>query len=496
MLTLSPPPGLNSDDSTFSVPEAWADSNGCRFRLGKPEAIGVSSTELTLPNAGTDGSCRSIFCFDRNGTVMVAYGRVESLYIGSGLAAPSDRTPVGFTAASAGWCFAAWGSTLLACPSFGATEDSGGSNSRGPLYEQSGSGVATEVTEAPDQINYMLVTQQRQVMALGCNEVGGTFNGRCIRVSDLEDYSSAGSWTPTSTNNSDEIVLDGPGDIVAGANLGAFVIVWTTAGLYWGQYIGDPGQTYRFDRVAENCGLLGVQAFTVVDQTAYWLGIDLQFRRWTPGGAVEIIECSIWRDFIDNFNPSNMRDRLIMGADTRQQEIWTFYVDTRDNPNGENSRYLTFNYITGDWFRGQFGRTAWHAGGLAKLAISSGGNSVLTATSASVIHKHDAINVGFEAGYIQTSDFYLDKSQRRMMIRGIVPDFDDQDVDVSLTLYVRDRPKSSATTKGPYTITTAATKKDFRASGKIVAAKFSWEAGTGAVRFGTPLFDVVPLGER
>jgi hypothetical protein len=83
------------------------------------------------------------------------------------------------------------------------------------------------------------------------------------------------------------------------------------------------------------------------------------------------------------------------------------------------------------------------------------------------------------------------------MIRGIYPDFEYQDADVSLTLYTRNFPQGAETTKGPYTLATGADRKDFRVSGKIAAARFSTASGaTPGFRLGKPVFDAVPLGER
>ncbi|MGQ0559875.1 MAG: hypothetical protein ACT4OE_09880, partial [Sphingosinicella sp.] len=90
----------------------------------------------------------------------------------------------------------------------------------------------------------------------------------------------------------------------------------------------------------------------------------------------------------------------------------------------------------------------------------------------------------------------LDESQRRIMIRSVSPDFDDQVGDVSLTLYVRDRPQASATTKGPFTLSTSTTKKDLRASGRLVAVKLAGSAAGTFARLGKVLFDVVRMGER
>jgi hypothetical protein len=102
---------------------------------------------------------------------------------------------------------------------------------------------------------------------------------------------------------------------------------------------------------------------------------------------------------------------------------------------------------------------------------------------------------GTTDSYIQSADFYLDESQRRTMIRHCIPDFEYQTTAVSLRLYMRDRPQSSAVTKGPYLLEATDTKRDFRASGKIAAMRLTTSANTGW-RLGKLLFDVVPLGER
>ena len=83
---------------------------------------------------------------------------------------------------------------------------------------------------------------------------------------------------------------------------------------------------------------------------------------------------------------------------------------------------------------------------------------------------------------------------RRMMLRGVVPDFQGQTDSISLTVNVGDYPHSTKTAKGPYALADGATKKDFRASGRVMSVKLS---GTeGYMRLGKPTFDTVPMGER
>ena len=98
--------------------------------------------------------------------------------------------------------------------------------------------------------------------------------------------------------------------------------------------------------------------------------------------------------------------------------------------------------------------------------------------------------------FIKTSDQYLGDAEQLLQIQGIWPDFESQQGNASLTVYVRAYPQATQVTKGPYTLTTAASKKDFRASGRIAAIKFSGSASPTFVRVGKPTFQAVATGLR
>lgn len=481
-----PPPGINSDDTTFSQEGRWADGNNVRFRLGKPETVGGLVSKFDLGSGGAV----DLFAFIRSGTPTIAYGLSADVLIGTALTSATNRLSVG--AVNSGFSFAAWGNTLLAA-CYGEK-----------LYDQSGTSSAAEVTEAPDRIDAgILVTPERQVLAFATNEVGGTWNGLCIRGSDLEDYSSAGSWTPAASNNAFEHILDGPGVIVAKAQIGPYVAVWTTGALYLGQFIGDPAQTYRFDKVAEVPAPMAKRAVTQLNGVVYWMGVDLNLRAWAPGGQPTVIPCPIMHDARPSMADvaTNQKFAYLI-ANTAFNEVWFCYNDTRDVGFTTATRYLAYAVdestlaSSAVWFRGHLERSSMLDSELVRAIDTTTGLSVLGAASDGEVYLHENKTTSISGAYIQSADFYLDESQRRMMIRSIVTDFEAMAGNVALTLYVRDRPLSSATTKGPYTLAEGAPKKDFRASGKIVSAKFAASSTATLMRLGKPLFDVVPLGER
>jgi hypothetical protein len=471
------PPGIVSDNTTFSDTGQWSDGNNVRFRLGKPETIGGWSL---LRAFGANIAEMLSFRFD--GSFYTAYAGDTKLYVGAALAAPADCTPSPAPSSTPNWSLAAFGETLLAAPRLGS------------LYElpEADTPPATKVTQAPAQIVRMLVTPQRQVLAFGCNEeVSTTFNSLCIRGSDLETYTD---WTTTSTNNAFETILDGGGQILDAALVGTNVAVLTSNGLYQGLYIGDPGQAYRFDRVDAAAGVFFTGCCVSHGGRLYWFGTDMNFYRWSPGALPEMITCPIIKDCIDN-----LAGFPTMGVLPAYDEIWLLYSDTRDGVSGfVRSRYIAFSISESAlaqrlvWFRGQLARNSISRPG--DLGFLLGGRAVLMGDNAGNVYKHDVSTSGPTTSFIQSADQYINSGRTRVMVRGVAPDFEQQSGDVSLTLYTKDRPQSTAVTKGPYTLTAGAAKKDFRASGMIVSMKLS--ASAKSWRLGKPVFDCVTTGGR
>ena len=102
------------------------------------------------------------------------------------------------------------------------------------------------------------------------------FNPLCIRWSDIEDNTA---WAETTANNAGEWILESGGRIVCARVIGEYVLVWTTVSLFLGTFIGDPGQTWRFERVGANCGAIGPNAPVVSSQNSAWIAPDGQL--WT-----------------------------------------------------------------------------------------------------------------------------------------------------------------------------------------------------------------------
>jgi hypothetical protein len=492
----SPPPGINSDDTTFSAQGRWADGSNVRFRLGKPETVGGSNGIAAGASGATALLAHKVMAVGITPTVgyLLSAGTttlIAFVFPSSGSLSSADVTPASGWSGTLGNSLSMWGTTVLV------------SNSQGKMFAQSGSSQATLVAAAPAKMIASVVTPQRQAIALGCNEeISTTFNTRCIRGSDLEDYTN---WTTSATNNAFEYILESGGDIVTGGIVGDNLVVWCTAAMWLGQFIGDPSQTYRFEKVSD-VGCVSLHGFAVHDQSVYFLSDDFRLRVWAAGAEPVEIPCPILNDFTAYCSDTN-RSKIHLVYVSKYQEVWIFYPDTRDGGSA-CSRYIAYSIAesaaaqTPVWFRGVLARGA-SLDAPALTGVSTGvgqyQSALIAADAGSTqIYADDSkagTSVAISGAYIQSAGFSLNNSQIRVMVRGIIPDFEYQTGDVSLTLYMRDRPQSTAVTKGPYTLTNSATKKDFRASGKIMAVKLS-TASAVAFRLGKPLFDTVILGER
>lgn len=497
------PPGIISDDTTFASEGRWADGNNMRPWRGTMETIGGWSKMTD----SLSGVCRNVLPWTQNdGTQVTAFGTHTKLYAYSG-GALFDITPAsGFTAGaedgaggpgwSAGdygegdygeasladyfpltWSLANWGQNLLACPR----------NQTIFVWENNTANDAAAIANAPDNITFMFMdSTRRKIFALGCNEeVSNTFNPMCIRMCKAEDYTD---WTTNTNDDVEERILPGSGRLVGGGCIGEYYVAWTDTGLYWGEYVGLPNQVTRWTSVDTNCGLIGPNAFYILNQTAFWITPDYQFYTWTPGAPPTLIQCPIRNAFKDNVAVGQFEKIAATGVG-QYGEVWWFYPDARDGL--ECSRYVALSTIDGTWFRGEMARSACCDAGPTQAPIF--------VTSDGTVYWHETgqtADGGALECSITSADQYIEEAARFLLIRGLWPDFEDQQGAISLTVNLRKWPQANTVyTKGPYSLPANVSKKDFMASGRVASVTFSGNSSPCFFRLGKPVWDAEVAGE-
>lgn len=502
------PPGIDSNDTPYAASGFWADCDKVRFWQRHAQPIGGWEK---LVGDQMDGVCRSVLPWSdttASSALNVAFGTNTKLYVWVG-GELYDITPSsGFTAGAADgtggagygsgaysvgnysepstdaffpltWSLSNWGGNLIANPRgqgiFGWDNDTGT--------------PAAALTNAPANVTYALVAPQDQVFALGCNEEsGGSFNPLCIRHSSVRDNTV---WNTAPDTTAREYVLPGGGRIVAGRVMSNYLLVWTNHSLFLGTYIGSLEQPWRFDKVADRCGLLAPNAAIVVGQKVFWLGSDYQFYTYSLGGTVLPVTCPILTDFVDNIAGSQF-DKIIASSISKFSEIRFDYPDARDGI--ENSRYVALVVADGDagsWSRGTLARTAFVDAGPSDFPIG------VDPDGYAYWHErgHTADGGAF-SWYVETADTYLDENNITFC-RQLWPDIKDQVGPVSVTFTTTLWPQDpEPRTFGPYALAPSDRRLDFRASGRLIRTKFSGSSAPTNARIGKFVFDLVAGGRR
>jgi hypothetical protein len=505
-IPLLPPPGLNSDDTAFAQPMRYIDLDNVRFIGGKPQPIGgwtkYFSDQIT-------GICRNVLAwYDLDGALNIAIGTHTNLYVYVG-GALNDITPVGLAAGAengaggsgfgAGdygegdygegnpveyfprtWSLDTWGENLIASPREGTIY----------VWENDPAQVATVIANAPDRCTAVMVTPERQIIALGCNEESsGTFNSRCIRGCNIGDYDD---WTTSSNDNVFEHILEGTGgNVVSGRMVGEYVGVWTDRGLFMGEFIGAADETYRFTLQTSNAGLRGPNAVQIYQKRAWWLSPDYQFFTWAPGEAPALVPCPIRDDFRQNIAAGQF-DKIAATSISQYGEIWWFYPDSRDGT--ENSRYVSISTAVAYgqpfvWSRGTLARSACTDSGPTRNPIFIGADGFSYSHEDGFDANGSALNWSFTISLPS-----LDEGGRFIQLSALEPDILDQMGAVTFSLALRKYPASTARTKGPFTIGVGAERKHFLASGRVAEITFSGNSAPSYARFGKPVLIGVATG--
>lgn len=376
------------------------------------------------------------------------------------------------------WSLAAWGQTLMASPRGGTIYN----------WTNNLAARATPLANAPRQITAMLVATQDQIFALGCSEeVSGVLNPRCIRHSSVRN---ATEWHTDTDTTAREYILPGGGRIVSGRVMGDYLLVWTDASLFLGQFIGSLDQPWRFTKVGDHCGLVGPNAPVVVGQQAFWISPDRQFYSYGLGGAVAPIPCTIGTDFAENLAASQS-DKIAGSSVGERGEVWWYYPDQRDGT--ENSRYVALSVAgtdIGAWFKGVMARTASADAGPSQYPCRT--------TAEGNIYWHERGNTadgGPLPWFIESTDLMMGE-ERAMLINSMKPDFQGQVGALTVSVTTRDEPQGAVLTDRSYTVAPGQRKVDMRNTGRYARVRYEGATAPAACRIGLPVYEIQPAGGR
>jgi hypothetical protein len=234
---------------------------------------------------------------------------------------------------------------------------------------------------APNQTNLIVIFSTYQfIVSLGSTPYDPTgfspaFNPMLVRWSD---QSVAAEWTPTTFNQSGEVLLANGSYIIGASVARQELLIWTDKALYSMQYVGAPF-VFGFTTLMDNISIMSPNAMITVNNITYWMGVD---KFYTYSGNVQPLPCTIRQYIFSNLN-STQSYQVVCGHNEEFSEVWWHYPSAGSNT---NDSYVTWNYIDNNWAFGTMNRTAWYDTPLSPypLAAISTQNSYLTAAITAV----------------------------------------------------------------------------------------------------------------
>jgi len=371
------------------------DTNNYRFEHTS------TATSTAGPGGGTSGTIvYEINSGNANNAAIGGYG--VGPYGGGGYGVAGATTYVSKIRV---WSLQRWGEDLLASPN-GRT-----------LYwwdRTNGTGTrATEVTQAPDNIEHMIVLgDDRTVMALGMNPAGGGNQDKMLYGwCDAEDFTT---WVAAPDNSAGSRRLDDGSRIVTGVLTTGGVNVFTDTALYFLQNVGPPYYFGAPRHVAGGLSIMGANAAVDVDGVTYWMGFGNFYV--AEGGVVRAMPCDVWTEVFENYNKSQS-DKCFAGSITARNEIWWLYASAASS---EPDRYVVYNYLLNCWYTGTMNRTMLVDSNVLKFVpIGLQGGYVYLHESGVDDHT-SALTAYIESHGIRVAG----ESGLFMLVNDMVPDFD------------------------------------------------------------------------
>lgn len=444
---------------------------------GEYEIQTVSTNSYTIlvssnASSGASGGGNVNFIYDINcgfADTAFANGYGTGGY-GQGGYGTTGTTSVTFQART--WALSHYGQQLLANP-YGGTIY---------VWDPTTGGRAYPLYNAPTNINYMFVTSERFVFALGVSSTGTAMT---VAWPDQEDYTD---WTSTATNTANEgRTLQEGAYLVGGCTVRDGVsLVFSNDCAYAFTYTGD-NSVYATSTQGINAGLIGPLALCVVGGVAYWMGYS---ELWSWNGNVIPLPSDDIRDFIYRDINVVQAAKFVVGSNIAKKEVWGFYCSADSD---EIDRYWIYHIDQSCFSSGTLVRTSWIDRGLFSYPIAADSDGYVYYQE----YGNDAYGAAIDS-YIEVSPVEVAKGDRSIDVFTLIPDFERQTGQVNFSINSQYYPQETATVYGPYTIEDDAStpRVDLRINGKLIGFKIESNVIGGDFRLGLPRIEAQPAGAR
>ena len=352
----------------------------------------------------------------------------------------------------------------------------------------------------------MVSDNSRHVICFGANTLGSAVQDPLlIRFSSSESLTD---WTPTATNTAGDLRIGSGSKFVTALETKREIMVFTDTSLHSMQFIGPPF-TFGINALATGITIMGPNAAVAIEDSIFWMG---EGSFYTYQGGTKALPCTVKEQVFFDFN-YGQKDKVYAAHNSEFTEITWFYCSNTNSVanggDGQNNKYVTYNYGEGVWYYGTLSRTAFMDRGVNQYPIGA----------------QDGYLYNHEIGYdddgsamttsLESSPMDVGEGERMVFINRIIPDFTFQGSStsgaapaVNMTLSMQDYPGSSYGQAETDTVTSSAistttvpfeqftTKADIRLRGRSFAMKVSSTGAGVRWRLGSPRINLRADGRR
>ena len=239
---------------------------------------------------------------------------------------------------------------------------------------------AVELSAVPNSANTPTVAKQvivsdvdRHVICFGTNTYGTQIQDPLlIRWSTQE---SAIDWTISSTTTARDLRIGSGSTFVQAIKTKREIIVLTDTSIHSFKYIGDPF-IFGIEQLANNITTMSSKGAVASEDFVFWMGID---NFYVYSGGTQQLPCPVKNKIFNNFNYSQ-REKVYAAVNSEYSEIIWFYPSL-DNSivnggDGQNDKYVIYNYKEQVWYYGNLPRTAWIDRSLRPYPIATQSNII------------------------------------------------------------------------------------------------------------------------
>jgi len=270
-------------------------------------------------------------------------------------------------------------------------------------------------TNAPSLVTQIMVSDSdRHVIAFGCDAIGGggVQDPLLIRFSNQESLTD---WTPTASNTAGDLRIGSGSKFIRAIQTKREIVIWTDNSLHSMRFIGPPF-TFGITPVASHITIAGPNAVVAVEDIILWMGKNSFY---IYDGRVKQIPCTVKEEVFFDMN-KNQLDKIFAGVNSEFGEVIWFYPSnsnsTANGGDGQNDKYVIYNYNEQLWYYGNLKRSAWLDRGLRDFPI---------ATSDGLVYNHEkgydddgsALNANIESSQIDFGE-----GDRFSFISRLIPD--------------------------------------------------------------------------